>query len=132
MTTIYIDTNIYLDFLVNGRPKRFAEDAFQLFNRTLRCEFDIIISKKVKNELRPNIEGKESALLFQLLEPKLKPVNPTSQDEEEAKNLDSVDTADALHAILAKKHNAKFLVTQNMRHFQKFSHIIQPIRPSEL
>ena len=30
MTTIYIDTNIYLDFLLSGRPKRFAEEAFQL------------------------------------------------------------------------------------------------------
>ena len=132
MTLIYIDTNIYLDFLISGRPKRFAEEAFQIFNRALRCEFEIIISKKVKNELRPNIEGKESALLFQLLEPKLRPVDPSKQDEEDARNLEPVDTADALHAILARKHKAKFLVTQNIKHFQKFSKLIQPVRPSEL
>lgn len=131
-TLIYIDTNIYLDFLLKDRSPRQAEDAFNLFNRAIRCEFEILISKKVKTELYPNIQGNEGAMLFNFLEAKFKHIEPTLEDEGEAKRLDSVDTADALHAILAKKHGAAYLVTQNIRHFNKFKGIITPVRPSEI
>lgn len=129
---IYVDTNVYLDFLVDGRPKDFTEDAFQLFYRALQCEFEIIISRKIKTELRPNIQGKESSFLFNLLEPKLRLVDVSAEDIEEAKALDSIDTADALHAILARKFGAELIITQNMKHFLKFSGVIKPARPSEL
>ena len=102
---IYLDTNIYLDFLLEDRPRSFAEDAFQLFNRALHCEFQILISKKIKTELYPNLQGKESALLFQMLEPKLEIVDISKEDEDAAKKLDPEDTADALYAILARKYN---------------------------
>lgn len=92
----------------------------------------IIISKKIKTELYPNIQGKESALLFSMLKPKLKIVSVAKEDEVEAKNMDPTDTADALHAILAKKYGATYLITQNMRHFKKFAHIIKPGLPSEI
>lgn len=131
-TLIYLDTNIYLDFLLTGRPASFAEDAFQIFHRTIRCEFTIVLSKKIKTELYPNIQGKESALLFSMLKPKLYIVQATKEDEEEAKNLDSVDTADALHALLAKKYGATYLITQNMKHFRKFGHLILSKLPSEI
>lgn len=131
-TLIYLDTNIYLDFLLAGRPKSFAEDAFQVFQRTLHCEFSIILSKKIKTELYPNIQGKESALLFSMLKPKLHIVPVTKADEEEAKNIDAIDTADALHALLAKKYGANYLITQNMQHFKKFHHLILSKRPSEI
>lgn len=131
-TLIYVDTNIYLDFLINGRPRRKAEDAFSLFNRAIRCEFEILLSKKIKTELYPNIQGNESAMLFKFLEPKLRYIEPTSEDEEEAGKTDAKDTADALHAILAKKYGAAFLVTQNMRHFKKFNNIIASKLPSDI
>ncbi len=131
-TLIYVDTNVYLDFLLDERPKSFAEDAFQLFSRTLRCEFEILLSKKIKTELRPNIHDKESSFLFTMLEPKLRLIDATTDDLNEAKALDPIDTADALHAILAKKHGAAIVVTQNMKHFLKFSKIIRAIKPSEL
>lgn len=131
-TLIYIDTNIYLDFLIKGRPPRQAEDAFNLFNRAIRCEFEILVSRKVKTEMYPNIQGNESAMLFKFLEPKLRYIEPTSEDEEEASKIDTKDTADALHAILAKKYGAVFLVTQNMRHFKKFNNIIASKLPSDI
>jgi len=129
---IYIDTNVYLDFLIKDRPKIFAEEAFRLFNRTLECEFEIILSNKIKTELYPSINGKESALLFEMLMHKLRIMNITDEDMKEAKNLDPINTADALHAVLAKRGGAKHIITQNIRHFWKFSALIKPLRPSEL
>lgn len=131
-TLIYLDTNIYLDFLIAGRPTSFTEDAFQLFKRTLRCEFVIVLSKKIKTELYPNIQGKESALLFSMLKPKLKIVSVSKEDEAEAKNIDTTDTADVLHALLARKYGAAYIITQNMKHFKKFAQIIQSKLPSEI
>ena len=131
-TLIYLDTNIYLDFLLAGRPISFTEDAFQLFQRTLRCEFVIILSKKIKTELYPNIQGKESALLFTMLKPKLKIVSVSNEDEAEARRIDAIDTADVLHALLARKYGATYVITQNMKHFKKFSHIIPSKLPSEI
>lgn len=129
---VYVDTNVYLDFLVEGRIKSFADDAFRLFNRAMHCEFEILMSEKVKTELRPNIAGNESALLFEMLKPKLRMMAVSEEDKDEAGKLDPVDTADALHAILARKHKAECIVTQNIRHFSKFAHVIRCVRPSEI
>ena len=63
------------------------------------------------------------------------PVQETREHVEEvaeAKSIDPIDWKDALHALLARKHEAGCLITRNMRHFKKFSHIIQPKFPCEL
>jgi rRNA-processing protein FCF1 len=56
---IYLDTNIYLDYLESreDRLRPLGEFAFRLLQRTLKCEFKIVISDVVNKELDRNIEA---------------------------------------------------------------------------
>lgn len=56
----------------------------------------------------------------------------TPEELTEAETLDSENRNDALHAILAHKHRAKYVVTRNIKHLNKFKHLIAPILPEEL
>ena len=67
-----------------------------------------------------------------MLKPKLKIVSASKEDEAEAQKIDSTDTADALHALLARKHGASCVITQNIQHFKKFNYILPSKRPSEI
>ncbi|PIO03559.1 hypothetical protein COT48_04385 [Candidatus Woesearchaeota archaeon CG08_land_8_20_14_0_20_47_9] len=51
---IYLDTNIYLDYLLD-RKNRFRKDlgsiAFSIINRSFLCEFEIVLSDWCFQEL---------------------------------------------------------------------------------
>jgi predicted nucleic acid-binding protein len=134
-TLVYVDTNIYLDFLEdrkNKLGKPLGPSAFEFFRRAAQCEFDILISKKVLSELYGNTDFDKTAMLFALLKKKLKPVDVSEDDEVAAEKLDKDNKADALHAIIANKNKARYLVTRNKKHFLPFSSLVEPIYPDEI
>ena len=132
---IYVDTNIYLDYAdvrTDGiRP--LDELAFSVFQRTLSCEFEIVASDFVIEEILANLKNKTT---FNLLVAELKEkkkliyVEATRQEFTEAKR--SKNWTDTLHAIIAKRTNCKYIVTRNIVDFLKSSDILEPVLPEQL
>jgi predicted nucleic acid-binding protein len=129
MTLIYIDTNIYLNFLLERST--FAEEAFDIFKRAMRCEFEIIISSKILEELYGNIEFEKTKMLITMLKPKLRPVKISKEEIKEAKAM-SVHYQDALHALVAHRYHAEYLLTRNIKHFRQYSHLVKPVLPEDI
>jgi len=119
---IYVDTNIYLDYLLK-RKNKFGKDlsksAFNLFKRTIACEFHILILHHLIRELRGIIELNDLTMLINFLKKKIIKIN----DESKGKG-------DELHAYLAKKHGADIIITRNIKHFKDFS--IQANTPEQI
>jgi len=130
---IYCDTNIYLDYLLkrsNLANKPISHPAYRIFSRIVKCEFELIVSDVVLKELYSNIELENARLLFAFLKRKIIAVKTAPEDVLAAKELES-HFNDSLHAVLAKKHGAKCVVTRNTRHFQEIL-FIQAKLPEEL
>lgn len=133
---IYLDTNIYLDYLLN-RKNKYGKDlgsiAFTIFNRTLACEFEIVLSSWTSEELIKTIEPDKFMFLIQMLKAKnkLHLVNCEQKDIEQAKSL-SEHYHDPLHAILAKKANAEFVITRDLAGFECCKSIIKAYLPEKI
>ncbi len=135
---IYIDTNVYLDYFLDrmsdtGRPLGQIAEAF--FFRILAGDFIVLISRKVIEELYGNMESIDSAkLLFKMLKDKKKLIQVDYDDEDlhEAERRDPLNRNVALHAILANRHKADFLVTRNKRDFVKCADLIQTKFPEDV
>ncbi len=132
---LYVDTNIFLDCLVE-RQNIFGNDisppAQKIFSRAIKCEFHIIFSDHTAKELAKNIRLENARMLFELLKKKIIQVKFTKEDEAEARKLCPEHYEDALHTILANKHGADFLVTRNISDFAKYCSLIKTKRPEEL
>jgi len=117
--TIYLDTNIYLDYYFNRRGSERAFDI--LFFRAPKCEFRIVVSDWVLKELELNGVGtKETRILLDRIKESGKMITVLTEkqkDIEEARKI-SDHFQDPLHAILAKKGGAETLVTHNVRDFE--------------
>lgn len=134
MKIAYLDTNIYLDFLSDrtGRTGRNLGDcAAGIFTKAMRGEIKIVISDWTLKELGGHIEMNQLTTLFALIGRAIK-VTTTQSDMEEAKRLSQDNFPDALHAILARKAGADFLVTRNIQHFMPFSGIIEARLPEQV
>lgn len=123
---IYLDTCIYVDYFEdrsdNIRP--LGELASQLLKRTFNCEFEIIISDwlLVEMEKRVNVMSSFLELLKRLKSmDKLITITKTDNDKKEANELckKGFHFADALHAVLAGKACAEYIVTRNTDDFPK-------------
>ena len=82
-TLIYVDTNIYLDFLLdrhNEYGKYLGDDAFSIFNRAVHCEFTIVISYTVLDGLFRNYPSEKTMLLFAFLKKKLVKVIASNEE----------------------------------------------------
>ena len=66
MSLIYLDTNIYLDYWGDRRDKfrPLGEFAYTVLRRSVECEFMILTSDLVLNELRGLIEDAEIKEVF--------------------------------------------------------------------
>jgi len=122
---IYLDTNIYLDYLENrsDRLRPLGEIAFQLIKRALQCEFKIIISDIVLRELNKYAKKDKINLILEPLKKKRKIISIESNinNRRAAAKLQKecqIPFFDALHYVLAISNDAEFLVT-NDNHFNK-------------
>ena len=132
---IYIDTNIYLDYCDRRKDliRPLHEFAFDLFRRTLQCEFEIVISNFVLREIKRNIKNEKTLdLLLSDLKNRGKLVYLQSTNADDSKARAYENWSDALHAILARKANCKYIVTRNLSDFLQFSDILEPKLPEQL
>lgn len=139
MRTIYIDTNIYIDFFDNrsDRLRPLGEFAYNLLRRTFECEFRIIISGLVLEELDYNTYNEKAKELIKNLEEKNKiiDVKTTQEDKKiarEIKKQRKTEFNDTLHAVIAKRLKAEYLVTRNIKHFSKLIDLVDVCYPESL
>lgn len=138
-TLIYLDTNIYLDHL-DGRTdhlRPLGEFAFELLRRTFQCEFKIVLSSLVLDELNfLNYTEKIKELLSHLKElDKLVYLEETEEDVKEASQIvkeSKTSWNDTKHAVLAKRASVGFFVTRNIKDFENLQHLIEVKLPEEL
>ena len=67
---IYVDTNVYLDYLLdrkNRNGKDLSRSAFDVFKRAVACEFYIILSYHLLNELHAHIKESDTRMLLKFL-----------------------------------------------------------------
>src|SRR3989339_1207553 len=123
---IYLDTNIYLDYCEKRSDgiRPLNEFAFAVFRRTLECEFEIVISDWVINELGKSTEEEALKIIAASLKAKKKLDYVESSYEEREKAQKYKNWKDALHAIIAKRAKCKFIVTRNIVDFLQFSDIL--------
>ena len=136
---IYLDTNIYLAYLENRTDnlRPLGEFALRLIQRTLGCEFKIIISGLVVNEVERHVNVERLKEVIRSLKEteKLIRVGITSEDEIRAKELTKTrDTHfdDALHAVLAQRAKAKFLITRNINDFADLQDLVDIRLPESI
>jgi len=118
MVKIYCDTNILLDYF-GSRKDRFrdlGEFAFQIFRRTLDCEFELIISDWLLYELKNYVPPEKLKDFLEEFKKKNKiiKINKTDEDIKKAKEISS-HFQDILHQLLAKKAGAKYLLTRDIQ-----------------
>ena len=132
---LYIDTNIFLDYLLerkNLNGKDISLPAQRLFYRAMSCEFFIIVSDHTANELNKNLNIEKARMRIEFLKKKIVMVYTTEEDIIEAKRLSRLNINDALHAVLAKKYEADYLITRNLKDFEEFSSYIKSKAPENI
>ena len=127
---IYCDTNIYLDYLL-GRTdylRPLNEFAYEIFRRIDEGEFNLIISDHLLYELENNIDDENK--ITELLKPlhkkgRIIKVTKTREDILKAKEISKKHWKDALHAILANKAKAIYLLTRNIPDYIGCEHLVE-------
>ena len=127
---IYCDTNIYLDFFLGRRDylRPLGEFAYQIFKRVEEGEFTLIISDHLLYELKNNLEDENK--ITELLQPlnkkgKIIKITKTKEDVLNAKEISKEHWKDALHAILANKAKAVYLLTRNIKDYAGCEHLVE-------
>lgn len=139
MKRIYLDTNIWIDFWENRgngiRP--LGEFAFNILKRAYDCEFAVVVSSVVLDELKFNY-GKEIVTeMLKDLRGSKKHIYIYANEEHNKSALGyfrktGVGFNDCLHAVLAKEKGCDYLITQNLKHFEKLDFLIEAKLPSDL
>lgn len=116
---IYVDTNVYLDYLFNrkDRLRPLGDFAFELMRKTVSCEYTILISDAVIDELENHVTKEKIFSLITMLRKKLVTIRREEQDIRDAKNISRRNCWDALHYVLAKRGGAELIVTRNVQYF---------------
>lgn len=135
MLSLYVDTNVFLDALL-GRKSLTGRDlskiATKFFHRAISCEFYIIISSWTLQELYKEVDVSQVKMLFKMLERKIKTVEHSEGDIEKAKKISNEHFQDALHALLAVKNKADFVVTRNLTDYSCTNNLIKAKLPEHI
>jgi len=132
---IYCDTCIYRD-LFEGRKGRwidFGDVALDVFRAVREKKYTLIISDWVIDEFK---KYKDVEVLNEFIDSFKKEsiikIEREKEDKIQAKKLSKTNYDDALHVILAKKANAVYLVTRNIKDFNEFNNLIEVVTPESL
>ena len=136
---IYIDTNIYLDYLENrvDKMRPLGEFAYEVFRRAFGCEFKIIVSEHLLDELEKFVTEQEIGFVLGKIKSAGKevPLEVLESDIQKANALAAqrkVPWPDTLHAVLAIRGGAECIVTRNKKDFDPFSDLIEAVFPEEI
>ena len=129
--SIYLDTNIYLDYFLDRRG---SETAYRILKRALDCEFVLVISDWLLVEMGKYAELNETKTWFNTLKKRNKVLMVSSDEKDlaDAKAIDADHFQDPLHAILANKAGAKRLVTHDIRGYVKCRHLVKIVFPEDV
>lgn len=139
MTKIYVDTNVYLDYF-EGRTdymRPLGDFAHEVFQRTLSCEFTIILSGLVVKEILNNRDEEQMYDLINELKEKNKIIKTkaTFEDKEKAGQIvkqKRTSFPDTLHAVIAQRMGAEYLVTRNIQDFVELQEMTKIVLPEHL
>jgi predicted nucleic acid-binding protein len=111
---IYVDTNIFIDFIKENSSKRRAVLAYEFFRKGWNCAFELIVSDWTRSELKRHVSEEDLTLLFNEFKSrnKLHFVFHSKEETEIAKN-SNFHWQDELHLMLAKKSGADLIVTRD-------------------
>ena len=114
-----------------------GEFAFEILRRTYQCEFKITLSSLVIKELLYNDYGKQIKDLIEYLKEKDKVimVEVTDEDIKKARIISQERKTpfnDTLHAVIANRVNAAYLVTRNLKDFYELQDLVKITFPEEL
>lgn len=112
---VYVDTNIIMDYLLGRNPTSF-------FSEAILCKYTVCISNLIMQELKYQNLTKESKIFFQWIDSckKLTLLQISNKDKKLAKTfLDKTHHNDAIHAACAITNNVDFLLTRNIKDFEK-------------
>jgi predicted nucleic acid-binding protein len=109
---IYVDTNVFLDYLQQRSSKYLDYQGFavNLFNRTLSCEFTLLVSDITLFEIKKVISLPES-FLKDILH-KVKFVNTVSKHKQKSKEI-SIHFPDNLHCAIALIEGCHLIVSND-------------------
>lgn len=112
---VYVDTNIIMDYLLGRNPTSF-------FSEAILCKYVVCISNLVIEELKYQNLTKESTIFLKWIDSckKLTVFQISGQDKQLARTfLDRTHHNDAIHAACAVTNKVDFLLTRNIKDFQK-------------
>lgn len=135
ITILYLDTNIFLDFVqnrVNKLGADIATPAAKLFLNALECKYYIAVSTWALKQIYDQVRVEEIAMLFNMIRKKIIPVKYENSDIQNAKLRSAGNLDDALHIVLAEKIKAKFIITRNINDFLKIGSKISIRRPEDV
>lgn len=128
-----------MDYFENriDKIRPLGEFAFQLIKRTLQCEFKIILSNLVIDELKFNGAGSKIKELTDELKKsnKLVYTEESENDDQKARELKQkfkTPLNDTKHIILAKRMGADFLVTRNIKDYGELQNLVKIKLPENL
>ena len=135
----YLDTCIWRDHYENrfgpaGRP--LGDLASKVFMKIMKEKQTLFYSDFVARELKKDYGEKDINDMFNVLflSGILKRVDIEEKHFKEAKKLSAekkVPLGDALHAILARDHNA-ILITQDWKDFSKLTDVVDVKKPEDI
>ncbi|MFH1916127.1 MAG: hypothetical protein ABIJ21_02585 [Nanoarchaeota archaeon] len=128
MTKVYCDTCVYIDALglskQSDRLRPLDDFAWIFFNAIKRDKMTLITSDWVFKEFKDVIGDDKKLLEFihDLESDSMQRIHiiKNEDDEKEARCISRSNFPDALHVVLAKKAEAIFITTQNIKDFIEF------------
>lgn len=136
---IYIDSNCYIDYFENRTDKLrpLGEFAYSLIRKTIECEYKIIISSLIIDELKFNSYENNIKELIKVLKEvkKIAYIRESEKDEQESRKLKRERKSplnDTKHVVIARRAKVKFLVTRNMKDFEELLDLVELKYPENL
>jgi len=131
---IYLDINIYMDYFLirEDRLRPLSDFAFELIRKAIECQYRIAISDWVLFELEKRIPTERINTLLDDLKDLNKLVVVRKHNNDISRSKKYNHWKDALHAILAKKCGAVYLVTRNIKDFTEVQDLIDVKFPENL
>lgn len=127
---LYIDTNVFLDFLWEDR--KYHQETSEFFSLLVAHRHITIISTWSLQELYKYVTTEKASMLFGFLKKHMETISHTEEDVREAKRLSPSHFQDALHGILAYKAGADLVVTRDASGFACVRHLVKAVKPEEV
>ncbi|MFT4326268.1 MAG: type II toxin-antitoxin system VapC family toxin [Candidatus Woesearchaeota archaeon] len=108
---IYVDTNVWLDYLLQRTSayEDFQDYALRILQRTLSCEFVIVVSDIVIYEIKKYIDTD----FLKDFSHKIEFVKATKEHKEISKNI-SIHFPDNLHVAIALQEKCMCIITNDI------------------